>query len=178
MHCRGFGFDWPKSHPIKGPYLALGCLATSPVMPGRGPGPWQVTATGLLGDVQVVTLDPASHVLSALEAMITFNDIDRTTSCIPPFGTPLPGPGPTATTSRYMGAGENVQGKRSEYGLAGLGLAYSIGVPLGVVVGLGMLFFCGYICTRSGTQEIVDAAASSGRRNQPTRLEITLSNRP
>lgn len=52
----------------------------------------------------------------------------------------------------------------------GLTLAYSIGIPLGVVVGLGMLVFCGYICTRSGTKEIVDAAANGGRRNQSTRL--------
>lgn len=44
----------------------------------------------------------------------------------------------------------------------GLTLAYSIGIPLGVVVGLGMLVFCGYICTRSGTKEIVETAAKSG----------------
>lgn len=59
----------------------------------------------------------------------------------------------------------------------GLTLSYSIGIPLGVVVGMGMLVFGGYICTRSGTKEIVETAANGGWRNQPRRLEIPLSNR-
>lgn len=90
----------------KGPSLLFGCLAAIPVLPGRGPGPWQVTATDVRGNVQIMTLNPESHVLSALEAIITFSLADRTTSCIPPCATTLPASGPTATTSRYMGAGD------------------------------------------------------------------------
>lgn len=90
------------------------------------------------------------------------------------WGTPLPSSSPTTTTSRYMGAGD--YSDTAGWG-RGLSLAYGIGIPLGIVVGLGMLFFCGYICTRSGTKEIVETAANGGRQNQPTRLETPFSNR-
>ncbi|KAK0743968.1 hypothetical protein B0T18DRAFT_392648 [Schizothecium vesticola] len=72
----GFGFDWGQASLTKGPDFQRGCVATSPVLPGRGSGPWQVTATAQGGDVRVVTMDPESHVLSAWDVKVTLGVLD------------------------------------------------------------------------------------------------------
>lgn len=175
---------WPRlatTSPIKGPDFRSGCVATSPVLPGRGSGPWQVTATGKGGDVRVMTMDPASHVLSALDVRVTLGVFDSGgRSCVFPCtntwksGDPWPLPERTTTTSRYMGSGDEYGNSRS---WSGYGLVMSIALPVGILVGVGILFYCGYLCVSSGTKEIANTNEDGSRRNQSSRLGIPLSNR-
>lgn len=73
-----------------------------------------------------------------------------------------------------MGSGDEYGNSRS---WSGYGLVMSIALPVGILVGVGILFYCGYLCVSSGTKEIVNTNEDGSRRNQSSRLGIPLSNR-
>lgn len=52
-----------------------------------------------------------------------------------------------------MGSGDEYGNSRS---WSGYGLVMSIALPVGILVGVGILFYCGYLCVSSGTKEIAN----------------------
>lgn len=145
----------------------------NPRVAGRGPGPWQITATDTDGNVRATTIDPERDVLKARTVDVVFV-ISRGMSCAPACSTPWrsgdPWPLPESTSIQvHTGSverGENWNG-------------VIVGIAFGCLVALLVICWCGYLFLTSSIKRppAEGDGIQPGQLDGPSRLGIRLRNR-